>query len=210
MASTKKSEIIIPQKPDNFIQADFDALFNEVFSPDEEHRVAVIEALDVDKKVAFYAYLRHRAAQFNAVADVAAKSLRNVPVDQFSNPNTLISVYDDKQKEIVGGVHIYTQTVTTTKLSTEDKKTRTKVIEGLDKAIKDGVLTQDQVYGTKDSTGMIRKTLDLQNDALFAAKAAGQLPTNVSDLLVKNIKSEDIRVTDFIDPKSLPKEKEDK
>ena len=210
MASTKKSEIIIPQKPDNFIQADFDALFNEVFSPDEEHRVAVIEALDVDKKVAFYAYLRHRAAQFNAVADVAAKSLRNVPVDQFSNPNTLISVYDDKQKEIVGGVHIYTQTVTTTKLSTEDKKTRAKVIEGLDKAIKDGVLTQDQVYGTKDSTGMIRKTLDLQNDALFAAKAAGQLPTNVSDLLVKNIKSEDVRVTDFIDPKSLPKEKEDK
>ena len=209
MASTKKSEITIPQRPDNFIQVDFDELFNEVFSPDEEQRAAIIESLDVDRKVAFYAYLRHRAAQFNAVADIAAKSLRAVPADQFRNPNTLISVYDDKHKELVGGVHIYTQTITTTKLSTESKKTRNQIIEGLDKAIKDGVLTQDQVYGVGDSGNMIRKTLDLQNDILFAAKEAGTLPTSVSDLLVKSTKSENIRVTDFIDPKSLPKEKED-
>lgn len=210
MASTKKSEIIIPQKPDNFLQVDFDELFDEVFSPDEGQRAAVIESLSVDKKVAFYAYLRHRAAQYNAVADIAAKSLRAIPTDQFKNPNTLISVYDDKNKEIVGGVHIYTQTITTTKLSTEAKKTREKVINGLDKAIKDGVLSEQQVYGSPDATGMIRKTMDLQNDALFAAKAAGILPTSVSDLLVKNTTSEDIRIADFIDPKSLPTEKEDK
>ena len=215
MPSVKKSQVVVPQTADTFLSFKPSELFAEVFGVTEslpteaeraEARTKIIESLPLDKKKALCAYLLHRAAQYAAIADIAVKGINAADQGDFPSDNSLVTVYDKENGEDVGALHIYNQTTTTTKLSTENKKTRETVLAGLDKAIADGVLSAEQVYGSADGKvkGMAKRTVDLQNDALYAAKEQGLLPTSISDLLVKSVATTESRVTTFIAPVAKP------
>lgn len=125
-----------------------------------------IDSLTPDEKVALCAYVGRRIEEFQEIFNASANSLAAMPVSSFPEDNTLISVGNLDNGEMVGGLSVATETKNS--YSTESAKGRSLVLEALKT---EGVT--DQYTNT---------VIKLNNEKIATAQTNGTLPAAVSNV----------------------------